>query len=77
MKIHQGMTSEEILELFGEPRSISTAICGTAHDKPWTCTTWEYGELGYDYASFTFSGERGYYILNDFNIDRESLSEKF
>ena len=77
MKIHQGMTSQEILELFGEPRSISTAVCQPENGKPWNCTTWKYGEFPYDYASFTFSGERGYYILNHFNIERESLSEKF
>ena len=72
MKIHQGMTSEEIVELFGEPRSISTGICGAAHGQSWTCTTWNYGDFPslHNNASFTFQGEHGHYRLNDFRIYR-------
>ena len=29
MKIHQGMSSDEILTLFGEPQSISVSVCGS------------------------------------------------
>ena len=70
MKVHQGMSSDEILRLFGEPKSISSAVCGSAPNQ-WTCTTWEYGEFPYDRASFTFSGEHGSYILNNFDVDRD------
>ncbi len=70
MKLHQGMSSDEILQLFGEPKNIRSAVCGRDPDQ-WTCTTWEYGEFPYDRASFTFSGEHGSYILNNFDIHRD------
>jgi hypothetical protein len=70
MKVHQGMSSGEILQLFGEPKSISSAVCGSAPNQ-WRCTTWKYGEFPYDRASFTFNGEHGSYILNNFDVDRD------
>jgi len=70
LKVHQGMSSDKIMELFGEPRSIRSAICGRAPDQ-WRCTTWKYGDPPYDNASFTFSGEHGSYILNNFDVDRD------
>jgi hypothetical protein len=68
MKVHSGMNSGEILQLFGEPKSIRSAVCGKDPNQ-WTCTTWKYGESPYDSASFTFSGEHGSYILNNFDAD--------
>ena len=70
MKVKQGMRPEEILELFGDPNSIKTAVCGQAQSR-WNCTTWEYGNLPYDRARFTFSGDHGEFLLNDFSIERE------
>ena len=70
MMLHQGMSSDEILALFGEPHSISVSICGRAPNQ-WNCTTWEYGEFAYDSASFTFSGEHDSLKLNDFEVERE------
>ena len=72
MKIHQGMSSDEILTLFGEPQSISVSVCGIAPNQ-WTCTRWEYGDSLYDHASFTFSGEHDSLKLNNFKVDRERL----
>lgn len=70
MKVHQGMSSAEILELFGTPDRISQAVCGSS--KPWNCTTWEYGAYYQDTASFTFSGDSpDSLILNNFNIKRK------
>ncbi len=70
MKIHQGMSSDEILTLFGKPKNFSVSVCGKPPNQ-WTCTTWEYGEFPYDRASFTFSGKHDSLKLNDFNIDRD------
>lgn len=70
IKIHQGMSSNEILALFGEPKNISAAVCGMP-PKQWNCTTWEYGEFPYERASFTFSGAPDSLKLNNFNIDRD------
>ena len=70
MKIHQGMSSDEILVIFGEPKSISSSICGRSPNQ-WACTTWKYGHFPYENASFTFSGDHGSYILNNFKIDRD------
>ena len=69
MKVHQGMSSNEILQLFGEPESISSAVCGREPNQ-WTCTTWKYGEYPVYRASFTFSGEPGKYVLNNFDIKK-------
>lgn len=72
MKVHQGMSSNEILEMFGKPKNVSQAICGASTGKPWTCTTWEYGEFPYDRASFTFNGETPDTLsLNNFKIDKK------
>jgi hypothetical protein len=69
MKVHQGMNSNEILALFGEPQKISAAVCGRPPDQ-WTCTTWEYGEFPNKRASFTFSGEHDSLKLNNFEVDK-------
>ena len=71
LKVHQGMSSGEILALFGTPKSVRSAVCGGSTDATWTCTTWKYGDFPYDNASFTFSGNHGSYKLNNFDIDRD------
>jgi hypothetical protein len=71
MKIHRGMDSNKILEMFGTPKNVSQSVCGASVGTPWTCTTWEYEETPYDRASFTFSGDSGPLILNDFNVHRK------
>ena len=70
MKIHVGMPSNKILEMFGTPNSVRQSVCGASVGKPWTCTTWGYGEIP-EWASFTFSGDSGSLVLNDFNIRRK------
>lgn len=70
MKVHQGMSSDKILTLFGKPKNFSVRICGRSSNQ-WTCTTWEYGDSPYDSASFTFSGEHNSLKLNNFNVDRD------
>jgi hypothetical protein len=70
MKLHQGMSSDEVLTLFGEPESVGVAVCGRPPDQ-WTCTTWDYGKFPHDRASFTFNGEHDSLKLNNFKVDRE------
>lgn len=70
MKTHQGMSSDDVLKMYGTPKSVSQAVCGSDTGKAWTCTTWEYGEYGSDRATFTFSGKAETKTLNDFKIDR-------
>ena len=71
MKVHQGMGSKKILEMFGAPKNVSQSVCGASVGKPWTCTTWEYGDVPYNGASFTCSGDGGSLILNSFDVHRE------
>lgn len=72
MKVHQGMSSNEILKMFGTPKSVGQSVCGANAGQSWTCTTWEYGEFPYDRASFTFSGDTAdKLILNNFKVDRK------
>jgi hypothetical protein len=70
MKIHQGMNSDAVLQLFGDPKNISSAVCGKSPNQ-WNCTTWTYGKSSYANASFTFSGKHGSYTLNNFYQFRE------
>jgi len=70
MKLHVGMSSKEILAMFGDPKNIDVSVCGKP-PKQWTCTTWEYGQSPYDSASFTFAGDHDSLVLNDFNVDRD------
>jgi len=76
MKVHQGMSSNEILSFFGKPKNISVSVCGTPPNQ-WTCTTWEYGEFPYDRASFTFSGEHDSLKLNNFKIKWKNRTSLF
>jgi len=71
MKVNRGMSSKIILEMFGAPKNVSQAVCRASVGKPWTCTTWEYGELPHAWASFTFSGDSGALILNNFDVHRQ------
>jgi len=71
LKVHQGMSSKKILEMFGAPKNVSQAVCGASVGKPWACTTWEYGDVPYEWASFTFSGGSGSLILNSFDVHRK------
>jgi hypothetical protein len=70
MKVHSGMGSNEILEMFGAPKNVRQSVCGAGVGKPWTCTTWEYGEHS-DWARFTFAGNSGSLILNDFDVHKK------
>ena len=70
IKIHS--SSETILNTFGMPVNVSSSICGAqSGGDPWNCTTWTYGERGYEYASFTFYHEEDKLYLNNFKIDRD------
>lgn len=69
MKVQQGMTSDEVLAMFGEPKNLNANVCGVAPDQ-WLCTTWEYGEFPYDRASFTFAGKQDSLRLNNFSVDK-------
>ena len=71
MNIRQGISSSEITKTFGFPKNVSQSVCGSGTGKPWTCTTWEYGNFPYERASFTFSGNHGSYILNDFKVEKD------
>ena len=62
------MSSDEIIEMFGEPEDVRSTTCGKT--KKWSCTFWKYGEYGSGRASFTFYKEGGKLYLNDYDIDR-------
>jgi len=70
MSVREGMASDEILKIFGTPKNVSTAVCGSSTGNPWTCVTWEYGEFPYDRAKFTFNSKYGHAVLNDFEVRR-------
>ena len=71
MKVHQGIGSNRILEMFGAPKNVSQSVCGASVGKPWTCTTWEYEDDSLESAVFTFSGSSGSLVLNNFDVRRK------
>jgi hypothetical protein len=70
MKVHPGMSSKEILQMFGAPKNVSQSVCGASVGKPWTCTTSEYGAFPDDWATFTFAGDSRTSTLNNFDVHR-------
>ncbi len=74
MKTREGMTSDEIKKMYGEPKKVSQAACGGKFGQQWSCITWEYGEFPYDRATFTFNGDGKTPVLNNFDIDRKGPS---
>ena len=52
-------------------KNVSQAVCGASTGKPWTCTTWAYGEFPYDRASFTIAADRGSLVLRNFDVHRK------
>lgn len=69
MKVKQGMSSNEIIELFGEPQSVGASVCGMQPDQ-WTCTTWKYEEFPNTRGRFVFAGEADSLVLNNFSINK-------
>ena len=54
LKLRVGMTSNEVIEIFGKPIKTEATTCGSATGKPWGCIFWYYG----DYVPyFVFSQE--------------------
>jgi hypothetical protein len=45
LKLKVGMTSTEVIAIFGKPMKTSATTCGSATDKPWSCIIWHYGEF--------------------------------
>jgi len=70
MKIHQGMSSDEIVKMFGYPKNIDISVCGKIPNQ-WNCTTWEYGDRVYENARFVFQGDEGNLVVNNFRVDRD------
>ena len=70
MKVHEGMNSDIILEMFGAPSGVSQSTCGASVGEPWNCTIWEYSDNIY-MAIFGFARDGGSLTLNNFNIHRK------
>jgi hypothetical protein len=66
IKLKTGMTSTEVIEIFGKPKRTSATTCGTAAGKPWSCIIWYYGDIT---PSLFFSeGPDGVLYLNSWNM---------
>lgn len=42
VKLRVGMTSEEVVKIFGLPLKTEADVCGETTPSPWTCITWWY-----------------------------------
>jgi len=70
MSVHQGMSSDDIINKFGNPKNINVTVCGTVPDQ-WNCTIWQYGDRLSDYARFTFQNNQEKLVLNSFRVNRD------
>lgn len=43
LKLEEGMTTEQVTALLGQPDATESGTCGQATKKPWPCRTWRYG----------------------------------
>jgi hypothetical protein len=66
LKLKVGMTSAEVVAIFGKPKKTSAMTCGSSTSRPWSCILWYYG----DYTPyFTFQqGEDGVLYLNSWTM---------
>ena len=66
MKLKVGMTSSEVVAIFGKPMKTSAMTCGSGTPNPWSCIIWHYGDFT---PMFTFQqGEDGVLYLNSWNM---------
>lgn len=66
MKLKPGMTSTEVIEIFGKPMKTEATTCGSATNNPWTCIIWRYGEYS---PRLTFEqGKDGVLYLNSWSM---------
>ena len=70
MKLKTHMSSDKIIEMFGEPEDVRLTTCGKTPSEKWSCTFWEYGDYSSGKASFTFYERDGKLYLNNYDIDR-------
>lgn len=71
LSTYMGMTSDEVLGLYGEPKNINQSMCGSdTEGGAWSCTTWEYGRFPYDRARIVFNSNDEIMTINHFNITR-------
>lgn len=45
IKLKVGMTSSEVVAIFGKPMKTSAMTCGSATSNPWSCVIWFYGDV--------------------------------
>ena len=76
--LQTGMTTDQVISLFGRPDRTRVMTCGTKTDSPWQCLMWEY-DMGqhpqgrYRHSNninrFTFYAELSPPRLNNWTID--------
>jgi hypothetical protein len=66
MKLKVGMTSNEVIEIFGKPMKTGANTCGSSTSKPWTCIIWYYGD--YTPSLYFQQGADGILYLNSWNM---------
>lgn len=69
MKVRQGMSSEQILELFGEPSDVSVSQC-VVEIYILPCTEWVYKNDILQRAIFVFANVDEGLLLTEFDVDR-------
>jgi hypothetical protein len=66
MKLKIGMTSSEVINIFGKPLKTSATTCGASTSNPWPCIVWFYGDVT---PMFIFTQENdGVLYLNSWNM---------
>jgi hypothetical protein len=69
MKLKDGMSSDEIIKMFGSPHKVRDTTCGG--NSPWNCIIWQYeDEWSGKEATFYFRKENGKKVLNSYDIEK-------
>ena len=69
-RLHIGMSSSEVRDMFEAPDRVRVTTCGGSTSKPWTCEIWEYKTSNYRTNDFYFSMEGDNKRLNSWNVSR-------
>lgn len=71
MKVKTGMSGDEIISMFGNPKAVRSTTCGGKTFGSWQCVIWSYDSGRYSRSYFYFQKTGGELVLNNFDIDRD------
>jgi hypothetical protein len=69
-RLHIGMSSTEVRDMFDAPDRVRVTTCGGNTSKPWTCEIWQYKTGSSPTNDFYFSVEGDIKLLNSWSVSK-------